>query len=36
MNPVDLLFIESVILILSEMGDYAENAAELLLNFIKT
>ncbi len=36
MNPIDLIFIENVILILSEMGDYAENAAELLLNFIRT
>lgn len=35
LNPVDLIFIESVLLILSEMGDYAENAADLLLSFIK-
>ncbi|MBN2364272.1 DUF47 family protein [candidate division WOR-3 bacterium] len=34
-NPVDLYFIESVLIILSKMGDYAENGAELLLRFIK-
>jgi len=34
MNAVDLIFIESLILELSKMGDEAENAAELLLSFI--
>ncbi|MBN1150303.1 DUF47 family protein [candidate division WOR-3 bacterium] len=35
-QPVDFYFIESVLIILSKMGDYAENGAELLLRFIKS
>ncbi|MBN1620165.1 DUF47 family protein [candidate division WOR-3 bacterium] len=35
-HPVDLYFMESILLILSKMGDFAENGAELLLRFIKS
>ncbi len=35
-HPVDLYFMESILIILSKMGDFAENGAELLLRFIKS